>query len=130
MTGHKHTDIGLAYLAGYIDGEGCFTVSSGTRIAVSNTYIPGLLKMQERWGGSVRRMSGTNPNARTGWQWQLGGENCRHLLRLLLPYLKEKRDQAELVLEWFAAPPKSLTRSVAKAELSRLKRIDYDYPTS
>jgi hypothetical protein len=113
-------------LAGYLDGEGCFTASaSGVRVSVSNCFPWTLQALREEFGGSVYRKS-TKSRCRAAYQWDAHGDNAIDCIQAVLPYLIEKGPQAALVLDYRAWPPSSAKRASIEAELKRLKRTNYE----
>lgn len=134
--GQKLTSRSLAYLAGYFDGESCFTISGargaqrvngGTpRVSVSNTFLPALRKIQDLFGGSLRRKTKSRtPWHRDAWEWYCSGSDARGVCQILLPYLIEKAPQAELLLAYSTYPSGSQMRAQVRQELERLKRVTY-----
>lgn len=96
-------EIELAYAAGYIDGEGCITVSGKTcRVLISNTYPFTLHWMKALFGGkvAVKNDNSRATNHRPAFVWSIGGTAAEDLLSLCIPYLQEKRVQAEAALEY------------------------------
>jgi len=118
---YKDTD--LAYLAGFIDGEGCFFIGlfktkskSGNITPNYHTYI----KICNTDGFVMQwirdTFGGTNYN-----QWkstdrkkelekeihnvQITGQNLNHLLPLILPYLKVKKAHCEIMIKMRATFP-------------------------
>lgn len=91
------TDQDLAYLAGFLDGEGCFTTtSSSIVIKSSNTSLPVLNWIRETFGGSISLHS--KRHQKQAYQWSINGANAERLCRKLHPYLREKKAQAALLL--------------------------------
>lgn len=113
------SEVELAWLAGLVDGEGCFRIS-----------LPGL-KGNRRYHGSptftiamihyptmvrVGKMLDKEPSRR-GWITgrihplygiQLAGEKALQVARVLRPYLLTKSEQAWLLLEMRAQCPKRI----------------------
>lgn len=105
----------LAYAAGFFDGEGCINIAKwrqlcsetrepGTyyklRIILANTYLPTLEWFQATWGGAIN----TKPifgNRVQGYNWTLAQPQSARFLEEILPYLKQKRTEAELGLEFY-----------------------------
>lgn len=99
-------DVDLAYLAGLIDGEGCFTIEVNSR---SGSYIPTLqITMSDRapldWmakvvgvrvGRAYRGM--TRPTHRLQYKVRVSGRRLVELCVLMRPYMKVKHKHAELV---------------------------------
>jgi hypothetical protein len=117
----------IAYLAGYIDGEGSFALyrKGNARLCVSNTFPGVLAALKKEWGGSIRRKSTTNPNARTAWEWVVDGDNAINAALMVSPYLIEKRTQASLMTQIRTWPPGSEQRKQLIQRIKSLKRIDY-----
>lgn len=98
-----------AYLAGLIDGEGTITLhwraphgaGLSRMLSISNTYMPVLTWVQERYGGKIRRQSyAANENQHDGYCWNVYRRpDMERILRAVLPFLVIKKRHAELVLE-------------------------------
>ena len=115
----------LAYLAGYIDGEGCFRWHRSPSVSITNTFPHTLDEVRRTFGGSMRRR---NPNAfshRTTWCWEVHGPTALDTVQMVMPFLIEKRRQAELLLMIGDYPKSSSQREMMMKELKSLKRIDY-----
>ena len=99
-----------AYLAGIIDGEGCISITKvppkrgrvspayrlSCALGMANAYIPQLFKFS--FGGSVSRsQKGQN---KTIWSWRTSGILANTFLKALLPYLRLKRNEAELAIKF------------------------------
>ena len=106
-TGALPTDKSLPYLAGFLDGEGCFEWRSSSglpngapALQCANTYPPVLHMLQRRFGGRVSksRPAPQAPHPRNAWVWQVTGVNCRRALKILSPLLLEKKTQVDLLL--------------------------------
>jgi len=117
----RHTEHGatvrpedLAYAAGFFDGEGCINITRfrwhctetkrpgvyyKLRVMVTNTDLPVLEWCQRLWGGAIleRKVKG---NRRRSWSWDLYETDSARFLKDVLPYLKLKRPQADLALEY------------------------------
>jgi hypothetical protein len=115
----------LAYLAGYIDGEGCFRWNGGPYIEISNTYPHTLFEVRRTFGGGVRKRASSKGMHRTTWVWWICGQAARDTAEMCLPFLMEKRRQAEILLEAGRFPARSARREVLLEELVAIKRIDY-----
>jgi hypothetical protein len=111
--------IDAAWAAGFLDGEGCFTILlkkqndkrlDGSRGGRGVTYRPliaaaqisqkPLLKLQQMFGGNLRLI--VNSGARRDvWHWQLeGGGKIAQATQVLIPYLVVKKSQARVLLEF------------------------------
>ena len=117
-------------MAGFLDGEGCFTWKSGQktyhggpRLDCSHTYPPILFMLQRRFGGGISAEKRRKPQHRRSWKWYVTGTNARNAMRSLYPHLKEKRPQVYLLLlAWETTP---VDRVPILQEIVALKRIDY-----
>lgn len=88
----------LAYVAGFVDGEGCLTISSNGSVVLSivNTSSKVLHFVKETLGLGVVQDRAQKTNKRQ-YVFRAYGENCMMALELLLPYLIEKKPQAVLM---------------------------------
>lgn len=121
----KVTDTDLAYLAGFIDGEGCFfigcfmTVSKTTGnkypnyhciLKISNNNIETLTWINQTFGGRItvfnKKKKDHTRNFIT-YDCYFTGNCLTDLTQLLLPFLKQKRPQAEIMLKMRATFPRS-----------------------
>ena len=123
-TGQRPTRDELLYLAGFLDGEGCFETR---RLSVSNTYLPALERLQRAFGGTIRDLHNKprRDTERHCYQWYLGGQGYRDAIRDLLPYLHEKRAQAAMAACWLAAGKEE--RAALGEAMSLLKRQPLQY---
>ena len=110
----KKTD--LAYMAGIIDGEGYISLArrnskrnkSGIRydiqVGVTNTNKWLLETFRFAFGGSIsKKKKGYEkslPSSQDCFNWQVGNKQALIVVRTLLPYLRLKRPQAELAIEF------------------------------
>ena len=105
------TDVELAYLAGLIDGEGCLnfyrtsnkSCAKGytfvARLAISNCDVETLMQIREQLQiGRVVKKPQQKGNRKPAYNLCFYAREVRHLLPLVMPYLRIKRKQAELVL--------------------------------
>jgi hypothetical protein len=92
------TELEWAYLAGRIDADGsigCYKHNpkwTMVRLDLYSNDKSFLEWVQSLLGGYVSINS-------TTWQWNAGTPNVATILRRLLPYLKTKKDQAELAIK-------------------------------
>lgn len=105
----KITVAQIAYLAGIIDGEGCIHILKQRKgkfvyytlfMQVANTDPKLMLWIQEIFGGNVRPRKLCRSNKRNVWQWVLAARQAEEVLRLVIPFLVVKKDQAELSLQF------------------------------
>jgi hypothetical protein len=92
--------IDLIWSAGFIDGEGCFTCSNtGVFVRVAHSHKPSLEFLQSIFGGTLHQHNHGRPaHYKDIWRWVVCGEEAKKTCIQLLPYLKEKRPQAQLIL--------------------------------
>ncbi len=102
------TVLDKAYAAGFIDADGCITVRSivpgGTgrshyaSITASQTKIPPLVWLQERWGGSLRELPPRKGNSAAAFEWAVVGNMAYTMLDDIKEHLKIKKPRAENAL--------------------------------
>lgn len=103
-------DADLGWAAGVIDGEGCISLypimtktgkSWVLRVNVTNTDSRMLVRLQEIFGlGTIHGSSARpNPNHKPVFHWQACSKKAERVLRLVLPHLIVKREQAEMGLQ-------------------------------
>ena len=101
-----------AYLAGVLDGEGTFIIRRGRDathgykfqavVRVTNTSWELIAWLHATFGGNVVRERDRRPNRKPCWLWSLdGGTLVVPVVQQVLPYLRVKRRQAEVVLEFY-----------------------------
>ena len=86
----------LAYTAGFIEADGCFHVGNSVSIRITNKSLRVLKLFDEWWGGSIRS-KGTPKDC---YDWNLHGKDACTLIVKLLPFLKIKSKEAELLLDY------------------------------
>lgn len=105
MDSLQHVDIGIAYLAGFFDGEGCISMSRDKRGYVARQLkIVGvdpspLERFRSRFGGTIS-LRKTRQSERHSYATALtlGKREGQEALRAMLPLLTVKREQAEAFL--------------------------------
>lgn len=94
----------ISYIAGFFDGEGCVRIKQANQggnsyyvIAhLTNTNSLILKKVQDLFGGNTRvQEKGKN---KTIYNWYITSSEAVDFLKVLLPFLIEKKTQAELAL--------------------------------
>lgn len=106
-----------AYVAGFFDGEGCIIIARrrASRTAYSDnhqvwlgaaqrtTYVDVLNDIQHTFGGSVRSLN-NRPRQSPISEWSvIKRADQRRFLEAVLPYLRVKREQALVALEFLSA---------------------------
>lgn len=94
----------VAYIAGFFDGEGCVRIKRSNQkgnsyhvIAhITNTNKKILKYVESLFGGNTRKQErGIN---KTIYNWYITSSEAVDFLRMLLPFLQEKKIQAELAI--------------------------------
>lgn len=138
------------WLAGFIDGEGCITVSRPKRgsrrshytpaVVITNTHLPTLMKIQNSFGGTLHQKGNATKNWNTGWALHWCGSNkVKQILEVVRPYLVTKADEAAFMLDvWLprtrgingkkVTPDELTNRELLTAQLSSFKRHNYPTP--
>ena len=125
--GRKRTRL-KAYIAGYLDGEGCIRWQANRAyVSITNTYPHVLNLICRKYRGKVRKMKSRSSAHRTTFRWEVHGEHALRFLRSMLPHLIEKKRQASIVIELGEISSRYETAYIKAliVELATLKRIDY-----
>jgi len=106
------TELERAYLAGFIDGEGCISIIEQRRtnspmpslhvvVAVSSCEKTILDYWAEKTGlGSVNLSTKARGNSRNGYLWQVSARKAMGLLVMVYPYLILKKPQADVAFDF------------------------------
>jgi hypothetical protein len=115
-------DSNWPYLAGLIDGEGCFSISKqvnnynnkgrndyiqyGFRLSVTNTSLKLMKYLIEHFGGVYYTKRSNSDNWwKTSYEWRPKGRgNSERILLATLPYMVVKQEQAKLALLYVRLP--------------------------
>lgn len=100
-----------AYIAGLFDGEGSIsmnqvnrkycTIQCSLRITNTNKQIIDWLSKTVPYSFKTIQHHKSRPNARDAWHFEIHKQKAiKKFLEKLLPYLKIKKQQAELAIEW------------------------------
>lgn len=101
-TNHNHS-----YLAGILDGEGCFCVKKrkvktcynySSCIEVSNTCIGLIEWLYVTYGGRTDKKK-VRKECKDQWRWQVSEKQMLEVIKNASPYLKIKRQQADLLID-------------------------------
>jgi len=115
------TSLDLAYAAGLIDGEGTIGISelqpndkcrkNGTRVrkspqhriyvAITMTDQVAIAWMQLTFGGHFQSLSPRQPQHKPTYRWSLASKAAAEFCETIAPYLKVKRQQAEIVARFY-----------------------------
>ena len=117
----------LAYVAGILDGEGCFSASYETRDGVgryphlrvnivnTNTDLMGMLV--GLFGGKINKKPPGPLGRLMCFVWSPG--NTKEFLKLMKPYVRIKRAQLEVALAYHSLPYGSTVKRVSLARTLR-----------
>lgn len=104
----------LSWMAGFTDGEGCIRIAQrGAKyrlkhgrdqyflnIHLANTNREVLAIFKAIFGGSLYAVKRYKEHHKIGYQWAVSHVKAEAYLRLIFPYLKLKKPQAELAMEF------------------------------
>lgn len=105
----------MSYLAGFFDGEGCIYINKfqdkrkhcrtkyqfALAVSVSNVDPRPLRLFRENFGGYIRKKPQKNhPKWRIAWEWKASSNAAEVFLQHALPYFINKKEEAELALEY------------------------------
>jgi len=138
-------DMGLAYTAGFFDGDGSLGVywhknkscyrggyfELDVRIA-QHHYLPLFDLLLEQFGGSLHYAK-----TKRMWVWRVTAAKALHFLVAILPYLRVKKAQAKLAIQFqerkgrhsgrgTSASRFAWEREIA-AEIKRLKKVSHSH---
>lgn len=130
----------IAYLAGFFDGEGCVMIQrSGQSKAGHRRYRLTACVTQvdprpitlfaNSFPGSYRS-KWLSASKRTQYEWGVNGLNAYEFLKVVLPELVVKREQAEICIAWYDLPWRSQRRTPGGAWKTRTDeqaRIDEEF---
>lgn len=97
-------DLTFAYTAGYLDGDGCFYIGKNIKsvkyrsaliVSSSNKHICDFFKTKFGGSCSYKHKNTRFPSHKPISQWQIQGESAEKLTQSLLPYLIEKKMDAQ-----------------------------------
>jgi len=100
-----HTREDMSYLAGIIDGEGCFYlarhknghgfVHPDPRIIVSNTNYDLVVWLKDTFGGYITKQAPKNTKHKMKYQWIVSGQKALMLANWLQPLLIVKPNEVK-----------------------------------
>lgn len=102
----------LAWAAGFIDGEGCFSICTRQRpgrspsfesvLVVAQCYRPPLEELQRAFGGCIFALQIREDRWTANFAWRLGARGMAHFLPLIEPHLRVKQQQCALMRDFLA----------------------------
>lgn len=135
------TDTEWAYAAGILDGEGCILIAYYKsnysqfvlRVDIASTHLPLMAWLKECFNGSwcanVTSAKTTRVN-RPIYQWKAQARDGYAFLRGCLPYLRIKREEAEVAIRFYSERPdtspggRSRPTPIAEWERRRELRVE------
>lgn len=115
---------GRGYLGGFFDGEGSIGIFSGSICArVTNTDLAILHHFQDRWGGTIVSHTRATERRKECYQWKCYGPTAEKFLKDIFPFLREKRIQGFLALEYRRLAPSDPKRAWIATEISTIKHL-------
>lgn len=92
------------WLAGFIDGEGCFNVTRTRtnifpRLLIVNTNIDILYSIKEKYGGDISSSRNGKDNWKTFNCYRASWKSFRKILQEVLPYLTIKKEVALICIK-------------------------------
>lgn len=104
--GRKTVTNDLAYIAGFVDGEGCIRIKQASQrgnsfyvwVAITNTYKPTLDYVAEIFGGKVRQAE--RKTNKWAYHFLITSSEAVDFLKSILGFMREKRAQAELAIKF------------------------------
>jgi hypothetical protein len=110
------------YAAGFVDGAGCISTSgtTGFRVTITSTDRDVLNWMRATFGGNINEQHRPeNPNWSASWKWIVSSKpDVSRFLQAIYPYLKTKKEQAKIVLNYLEKYPVNKTgRQIPDSEL-------------
>ena len=125
--GVRYVDTDMAYLAGFFDGEGSIMLIPSTSVnrgpgryrltlAVSNTVEHSVVRYAITFGGSVLPIAAKNARCKSSYRWMITSAGAERALMAMLPFLKVKKDQAQVALDFRSTQQRPLRGQKLSAE--------------
>jgi hypothetical protein len=114
MQNQSIAELDIAWAAGFIDGEGCFSIYRRRRrdrptylvgVSVSQVKREPLDRLQSLFGGKTYVHKSYRPNQISCCSWRVHSYATLALCRLLDPHLSVKWEQSQLLQQFYAIPP-------------------------
>lgn len=120
------TALGLAWMAGFFDGEGCICIrrnGRGYSLLVQITQTVNVFRpFKEAFGGGITEWQPKQPRCRRLWDWRATGAEAASFLRLIRPFLVVKQQEADIALEFLDWYSPIARRGRNKLPLSLIKK--------
>tara|TARA_R100000426_G_scaffold20193_1_gene17406 strand:+ start:3839 stop:4264 length:426 start_codon:yes stop_codon:yes gene_type:complete len=113
----------LAWLAGFVDGEGHVALHHGSAIIDASSVDYKLLEEVHKIGGGNLYTEKRKSYDHCFFKWQVVGAEARDLMRALYPYLKYKKAQVDIIL---MAPHFNVSKCLVRKNMcARLKELKH-----
>lgn len=127
--------VSLAYAAGIVDGEGTIGITelsprkdrrspqfrAYVAVVMTDPAVP--LWMAQTFPGTVHAYAGRQPGHKGTFGWRLANRRAAEFCGLLVPYLKVKRAQAELLVHFYDEFVFRRRRGLPDGEVERRRRF-------
>jgi hypothetical protein len=129
----------LAYVAGLFDGEGSIVIgvskpsirnkqkspSHWLQVGITNTSKELIVWLKDSFGGHIsdNSHSPSRKKQRPCWAWRVNSHEACKFLKSILPFLKVKKKQAELAIE-FQESAKNMNGRENKSQQEKEKEIE------
>lgn len=101
------SDMSIEYAAGLLDSEGSIVISLNKKkndhslmVHITNTNDIPLNKGKNKWGGTVHLKTNNKLKRKPCFVWVLQGKTAENFLLSVLPFLRIKKEQALLAIEF------------------------------
>lgn len=102
------TELDWGYTAGFIDADGSIMLTLRRDknaltpiLSAGNTRMAPLTFLKQQFGGSLSNLGRQNPKWKVRYQWvTVSPKTIEAILTKIIPLLKAKQKQAELLLKW------------------------------
>jgi hypothetical protein len=126
--------IEFAYMAGLIDGEGCLGVQkTSPELSIGMTDEILVREIHTRYGGAFYTSTPKKETHLPVHHWKLTGYACGNLLRNVVPYMRIKKELAELVIAYYNTefsyhdPRKGIAREAIRDHIRRGRSVGREY---
>lgn len=124
-------DINLSYLAGFFDGEGCISILKYSKKSEWNASYFLQAQIGQKYGSTldwVKVNFGGNVYKKRDQTWIVTNFKAYEFIKLLMPYLKYKKPQAELAIKFYeerilGAKRKHATQPHSKEEIAKREEM-------
>lgn len=121
VTGQRLTD--LNWLAGLVDGEGCFRVDNSPTVSIDTTCRTVIEETNRIIPGNCKALKRKTTVGRPVFRWRIHGNKAIEAAVTLAPFLKDKKEQAILLASFCNYPPKSAMRDAIIRRLKAMKKV-------